>query len=165
MKKRGFTLLFAVLIISVALSLSLGATNLVITQLAISRDTRESLEALYSANAGAECALFWDVQYKFDGPGQVSAFDPLNSGATEIECNGQNFFVGGPPSCIGAGCIDGTSVFELEFNGRCAQVTVDKWRSVGETRVVSRGRNHGCPFSTVTPDSFERILRATYGIN
>lgn len=163
MKKNGFTLIFAVLIISVALSLSLGATNLVITQLTISRDIRESLEAFYAANAGAECALFWDIQFKFDGPNEVSAFDPLNLTTTEIECNGQNFFVGGPPSCS-LGCVDGTSVFEFTVNNHCVQVTVDKLRSISETRVVSRGRNHDCPFSPAPSGSFERILQATYGI-
>lgn len=165
---KGFTLLFAVLIISVALSLSLGATNLVITQLTISRDIRESLEAFYAANAGAECALFWDIQFKFDGPNEVSAFDPLNPIATEIECNGQSFFVGGPDSCDedpNPDCTDGISVVDdLEINGRCVQVTVEKFRSVGETNIISRGRNHDCPFSNVLPGSFERILQATYGI-
>lgn len=178
MKKNGFTLLFAVLIISITLSLSLGATNLVISQLTISRDTRESLEAFYTANAGAECALFWDIQYKFDGPDKVSAFDPLNPAATEIECNDSDpenphFFVGGPPSCIdcvdsscvASACVDGRTIFEFEANNRCVQVTVEKLRSVGETRVVSRGRNHDCPFSTTLAGSFERILRATYGIS
>lgn len=169
---KGFTLLFAVLIISITLSLSLGATNLIITQLTISRDTRESLEALYSANAGTECALFWDVQYKFDGPDKVSAFDPLNPAETEIECNSQTYFVGGgasPPGfvCVSSDnpCTDGTSVFEFSVNNRCVEVTVDKWRSVSETRIVSRGRNHSCPFSTIPPGSFERIVRVTYGLS
>ena len=168
MEQKGFTLLFAVLIISVALSLSLGGTNLVISQLTISRDSRESLEALYAANAGVECAFYWDIQYKFDGPDQVSAFDPLNSAETEIECNGQdNIFMGGPDSCDNdpnPDCVDGTSIFELDINNHCVEVTVDKWRSVNETRIVSRGRNQPCPFSAVTPDSFERIVRAVYGL-
>ena len=169
--KKGFTLLFAVLIISVALSLSLGASNLVISQLTISRDFRESAEALYAANAGAECALYWDVQYKFDGPNETSAFDPLNPTTTEIECNDSanpHFFVGGPDSCDNdpnPSCVDGSSTFELEIENRCVQITVDKLRSVGQTRIVSRGRNQPCPFSMVSAGSFERMVRVIYGIS
>ena len=159
MKKNGFTLLFAILVISVALSISLGATTLVVSQLGISRDTRNSLEAFYAASAGEECALYWDVQYKFDlNPPGVSAFDPANPATTQIECNNLNRNVGGPP----AAASSGTSVFEFDLNNKCVQVTVEK--TVSHTTITSRGRNTPCPFSSVPPGTFERIVQTDYGL-
>ena len=170
MKKHGFTLLLAVLVISVALSVSLGASTLVISQLAISRDARESLEAFYAANAGIECALYWDIQYKFDeNPPGVSAFDPLNVSTTEIECNdadNPHFFVGGPAvTCVSndVPCTDGRTVISnFIVDNQCVEITVEKFRSIGETHIISKGRNKPCPFIPAEPGNFERVVRVTY---
>ncbi len=60
-KKKGVTLLLAVLVSSLLLSIGLAIFNITIKELLISGSGRESQFAFYAADTGAECALYWDV--------------------------------------------------------------------------------------------------------
>ena len=65
---KGVTLLFALLVINVALSVSLGVSNLVLGELQLSAAGRDSQIAFYAADAAVECALYWElVQAAFVG--------------------------------------------------------------------------------------------------
>lgn len=117
----GFTLLLSLLIASIVLSISLGVFGIVVREISLSTSARESRLAFYGANAGVECALYWDfVQNAFatNTPGGVS---------NTIECNGVSFVVGGWGSCVPSACSssnddkNGKGVFQLPLdNGSCA---------------------------------------------
>jgi hypothetical protein len=61
--KQGFTLLYSVLISSLLLSLGLAVFNIIIKELVISSTIRDSQIAFSAADAGAECALYWDLNH------------------------------------------------------------------------------------------------------
>ncbi|MES2213566.1 MAG: DUF2341 domain-containing protein [Patescibacteria group bacterium] len=87
-KQKGFTLLVAIVTTSLLLLVSFAVVNVSLKQLILTYSGQESQYALYNAESGLECALYWDVS---NGP--VSAF--FGSSPTDIQCNGQLNTVGG----------------------------------------------------------------------
>lgn len=61
--RRGFTLFYAVLMSSLLLALGLAIFNITYKELILSAGARESAVAFYAADAGLECALFWDRKH------------------------------------------------------------------------------------------------------
>ncbi len=59
----GFTLFYAVLVSSLLLALGLAIFNITYKELILSSGARESATAFYAADAGLECALFWDRKH------------------------------------------------------------------------------------------------------
>lgn len=69
-KNKGFTIFFATLVASLALAIGLGIYDVVVRQLSLSTTVSQSQYAIYAADSGAECALYWDAKYN----GSSSAF-------------------------------------------------------------------------------------------
>lgn len=63
MKKNGFTIFFAVLVASLALAVGLAIYDLLLRELSLSQTATQSQFAIYAADTGAECALYWDQKY------------------------------------------------------------------------------------------------------
>ncbi len=166
----GFTLLLAVLISSVLLTLGLAIFSITIRQLLLSTTARDSQFAFYAADAGAECALYWDLQH--------SAFSTTTS--SNINCNydgsntsNQNMPVGGNSQVGGSGW-DKPSTFALTFfpDSYCAVVSVTKHNAgtqaspIIQTTIDSRGYNFGTKSSTTCssadPRRLERAVRVIY---
>lgn len=61
-RKRGFTLVFAVLVSALILAVGISIVNIALKQVLFSGIGRESQFAYYAADAGVECALFWDFR-------------------------------------------------------------------------------------------------------
>lgn len=80
LKSRGVTLYIAIAIMSVLLLVSFAAVNIAIKSSLFSSMGRESQMALFAADAGAECAMYWDIVYdKFATStpgGSITCFDP-----------------------------------------------------------------------------------------
>ncbi|MBI5004629.1 MAG: hypothetical protein HZC04_00370 [Candidatus Lloydbacteria bacterium] len=139
-RRAGFVLLYAVLVASIALSVGLSIYSIALKELRISSSSRDSQLAFYAADAGTECALYWDVQER--------AFSTSTQNA--ITCAGSSMTVGG-------GVISDFSLPALP-NGACASVNVNKSSPV-QTVVTSRGYNT-CNLGD--PRRVERALRVTY---
>ncbi len=143
----GFTLLFSLLILTIILSASLSIYNIVVRQLKISQVSRESSRAFYAADAGLECALYWDFKQKvFDAP------------TYNIDCLGQNKI---KSMTLPASTTD----FYLTFtNGSCANVIVNKGDPVLNTIITSYGYNVGDAVSCAPSNRLqvERALQASY---
>lgn len=136
--KNGFSLLLTVLIISIVLSVGLSAGSIVINQIKLSGTGRDSQIAFYAADAGIECALYWDIK--------EDAFAPTKT--SSITCAGNSFTVGGP---------SGQSNFTLNFdNGSCADVSVKK---NSEVVIIESLAKNQCP---PTERSVERGIEVTY---
>lgn len=135
--KKGITLLLAVFVSSLTLTLGLGIFTLLFSEIEFSGTAKESLLAFYSADAGIECVLFWDIQR--------NAF--ATSSTSLITCDGDSFTVGG---------LSGFSRFTIPFDdGSCATVEVTK----GATTIIeSQGKNI-CADSSKT---VQRGLRVNY---
>ncbi|MEK9166539.1 MAG: hypothetical protein AAB846_02280, partial [Patescibacteria group bacterium] len=70
--QKGFTLLYAVMVSSIALTIGLSAFSLVYGGLALSGNARDSITALYAADAGVECGIYWDYNYDPANPSEAA---------------------------------------------------------------------------------------------
>src|SRR3989338_11276353 len=83
---NGFSLIFALLIVSIVASVSLSVFEIFFTELMIGGSIRESQRAFYAADTGAECVLYWDLK----------DFPPLSTTTSKsIICNNETRSVGG----------------------------------------------------------------------
>jgi Tfp pilus assembly protein PilX len=86
-KQKGFVLLFSVLVSSLVLSVGISIISIALKQVVLSGSGRDSQFAFYTANTGAECALYWDLS------GDITnkpVFATSNQGVTfdvaEVKC-------------------------------------------------------------------------------
>mgnify|MGYP000173603173 CR=1 FL=1 len=187
--KRGFTLLFAILVAVMVLAVGASIINISLKQVILSGSGRESQFAFYAANTGMECALFWDLngtildedgqaEYVFPPPGSES----FRSDTENFECARTNIVNGDPTNPF---TQDGwristtnndqkvTTVFRIEVSNNvpnvenieyCAEVTVEKEYidDAGsiQTTITSQGLNTCDPENN--PRAVQRGLELQY---
>lgn len=140
--KRGVVILYAVLLVSVVLTISLGVFNITYRQLVLSSLTRESEVAFSVADTARNCAMYWDSSerefsrrpfwyYKYDsGTGSTV----LTSQVPVQPANCANLPLNVTSN---SGPITNTSAFQLKFEipdpndstknrPVCAKVLVEK---------------------------------------
>jgi Tfp pilus assembly protein PilX len=175
-KEKGFALLFAVLVSSVLLSIGISIFNLTLKELILSSSGRESQFAFYSADTGAECALYWDFKSTTNVMFATSTYSQTNNWR-DASIDSEN------PTCVSVALasdfknpIQGTQTsaqtrFSLtipntDYLGNsapyCAIVTVTKSETGGiiGTTIDSRGYNTACDSTDV--NRVERALRVAY---
>ena len=152
--RRGFTLLFSVLIGSLLFSLGATIAHLSTRGIALSAAGKESEAAFFAADTGIECALYWDLRVGNTFPNSTEApRDPDG----RIKCNGnENITLTFSPVTASAA----TTKFQLPLSYGCAYVTVEKTASPERVVIESRGRNE-CG-TGVNPARVERALRVRY---
>lgn len=122
---RGFTLLIALIVTSVLVSIGLALVDVAYKQVVLSSTAKNSQIAFYNADSALECGLYYDQ--RFNGFSQAVA-------TTSIRCNGQVVSVTG----VNAGQLR-TSTFSIPCSpASSAQVTVIK-NTTGETAIYSNG--------------------------
>ena len=140
--KKGFVLLFSVLVSSLLLSIGLAIFNITIKELVLVGSARESQFAIYAADTGADCALYWDIKQ-----GPISEVTPM-----AIQCHGQSMTVGG----TGLG-VPSIFSFNLPPESSCVVVAVTKsLNPSGSTRTVIESRG----YNTCDVNNPRRIERA-----
>ena len=151
----GFTLLIAILVIGIVLAIGLSILNITLKEYILSGIARESAIALNAADAGMECALYWDRSSNGD------KFD-VGAPALSITCMGKTIAVGGGASGT-AQTLNETSAVGITWGAPavCAMVSVTKYdartaevpipddiepcrRGYICTRVISLGYNKAC---------------------
>lgn len=147
---RGFTLLIAVVLSSVIVSVSLALIDITYKQVTLASAATQSQYAFYNADTALECGLYWDQK--------ANAFDysaPL--AASSITCAEL------PIQDYSASQSGG--VLSISFTLPCAgagskgNVTVTK-TSTGATSIFANGYNT-CEVND--PRRIERGIKATYG--
>lgn len=168
--QKGSALFFAVLLGSIVLSLGLLISSVSFKEFQFSFFGKESQTALYAADTGLECAIYWDT-YAYS---PTSAF-PDNSAALPaqtISCLGSGSFT---PTVTSANASSATTEFYLKFssnnNDPCVHVTVIK-TLVGpniRTTIESRGVDESdkgasdCHAASGQLRRVERAIRVRYG--
>ena len=108
-KNRGFTLLFAMLILSIVLSITSSIMGIMVKELKLSGLGRESQYAYYAAESGAECALYWVALGTITGSNSAS----ISCGGETIAVTNSNPFeivMGGYIGCASVRIIPGSPV-------------------------------------------------------
>ena len=87
----GFVMLFAVTLSAILLSIALGVTNIAFKELRFSTNARDTNDAFFAADTGAEYALFEDIKNSsyqvFPGVRTKYSPSPINNlGGTNVSC-------------------------------------------------------------------------------
>ncbi len=144
-KDSGFVILFAVILVSIILSVSIGLSDIVFKELSFGTQAHNTGEAFLAADTGAECALL----YEFKGSFMTSTGDNIYGYPTTddepltIECAGSNIALnldeGGTYSATGPWVF---YLPNLGSSGKaCAKVQVTK--SGPSTNIISKGYSRG----------------------
>lgn len=148
LKKRGVVLLIAILISSVALAVGVGVYTRTYKELLLSSFWKQSQVAFGAADAGLECALYWDTRSTIP-PGQAACF-------------------GSPvPWVLGGSWSFTQNVYSTDPRHGCAIVTITK-DPLGplanpprpSTIIESRGQSDDC--LSTNPRRVERAVRLEY---
>jgi len=149
--KRGFVVLFTVLISVIILVMALGIFNIALKETELTISAKESNFAFYAADAGSECALYYDLK--------EGAFLPLSTIVPQCRNGEVDSYDAITPTLF---------TFEFDVSERgCAKVEVNKNFVIGGTsytRIISQGYNIDCPRLDTydTNRIVERLLEVTY---
>lgn len=161
---RGFTIFFAMLVGALALSVGAAIYDLTVRELDLSQTATQSQYAIYAADTGAECALYWDLKCTLGSCFAGSAFATSSQTTVPgsgVVCNGvdiaSNWQVA--PTASAA-----TTTFTVTFLPQpyCVSVTVAKSGSPSITTIVAHGYNTSCPPATPATVRLERALQVDY---
>lgn len=167
----GFTILFASLVSSLLLAVGLVIFDITYKQAVFSAVVRDSNFAIYAADTGLECALYWDLRYTGSGnfgSGSVFATSSISTPPSSgVICNTQDIAAAGvtagtwPTSTTATAA---TTTFTMSFSPQayCAVVTVGKSAGAGtavNTSVTSAGFN---TCAAGAANRIERTLQANY---
>jgi hypothetical protein len=148
-KNRAFVILFAVTLSAILLSIALGVANIALKEIKFGTSAKDTNEAFFAADSGAECAVFND---KSTGNSFTSG------GLGNIQCLGSTVRLTGAYP-VWSFILSGLG---SQAQG-CAKVTVDKSKAL--VVVVSKGYNNGgdVPEScTQGSNSIERQIELKY---
>lgn len=136
---------------ALALGIGLAIYDLTVRELDLSATATQSQYAIYAADSGAECALYWDSKY--GGSGTAFGTSSAGTWGTNVICNGQ---VISSSWIITSSAAAATTTFTLTFapQPQCAAVTVAKSGDPAETTISSHGYN------TCAPAGATRLERA-----
>ncbi len=150
-KNRGFTLLYAVMISSIILAITLGVMSIALKEINFGGSAKDTNDAFFAADTGAECALYYDKENPAD-----NAF----TGTATMNCSGS------PITLSGVSPLWSFVVPGLGTNGQnCAKVVVDK-SDFPTTVVTSKGYNIGdASCASSSTNRVERELQVTYVSN
>jgi hypothetical protein len=165
--ERGISLFVAVIVMSILLFISFAAVNISIKGNLFATSGRDSQYAFYAADAGIECAVYWDS--KSDKFATSTPGSPISCVGLNIAGDGSvgSDSISGTSTITrigGGGNANPTSVFGFTLNqgsnpvSSCAIVTVTK-NTNGTTYVKSRGYN---TCDTSNPRRLERGIEMTY---
>ena len=154
----GYALLLSVVVSGLILAIGLGLLSIIEKALTLSSAGRESQIAFYAADAGSECALFWDRKHE----GRLSSVFATSTSSVPpvsgIFCAGTDIASTWIILDVTANSANTSFDITLE-NGACVTVVVQKTNSGRKTLVESRGHN-SC--SLTFPRRIERAIRASY---
>lgn len=161
-QQPGFTILFAVIVSALVLSIGLSIANITLKQIKISSLGRESQIAFYGADSGSECVLYYDL---VEGAFATSSSANIAALPGIISCFGEDatvVFDPNDPSQANAYAATSTVVFS-GTSGMCAKVQIGKHDTDAdgfsdETVILSRGYN----VCTNNGRQLERGIRIRY---
>ncbi len=164
---------FGVLIAGLALAIGIAIYDLVVRELALSQISTQSQLAVFAADTGADCALYWDAKYTgpkpfFPAPWIVGWVAPSGSAYT---CNQQNIATQLVAANIVQNATDATTTFRMSMSptsveaAPCTVVSVHKYTDSGSgtpirrTTISADGYN---TCNTLAPNRLQRSLIVFY---
>ncbi len=166
---RGFTIFFAMLVGGLALSIGIAIYDLTVRELDLSGTATQSQYAIYAADTGAECALYWDLKCTLADCTSRGAANSAFATSSQsvippsgVTCNGVD--IRAAPWTVDSILTAATTTFTVTFlpQAYCASVTVAKTNIPTKTVITSKGYNTACPPTVAGSTRLERVLQVSY---
>lgn len=167
MMNKGYTLLFAVLVSSIVLSIGISILTISKKEVLLASSARDSMLAFYSADSGMECVRYWDVRGTISSSTASAPQSCADTADLQLDSAGFHEYT--------SKVWTASSSLKLGNSGQCAVVTVQKTygadaalgRQTIKTTIDSRGYNIGwdnatSKCNTPSPRRVERGLRLVY---
>ncbi|HEU0085763.1 MAG TPA: hypothetical protein VFQ59_02285 [Candidatus Paceibacterota bacterium] len=154
--QSGFVLLFTTLLVSVILAVTIGTANIAYKEILFGTSAKDTNDAFFAADSGAECVLYHD---RVNG----EVFPAGGEGKGPIVCNAESIQIS--EDVISTNLIQWTfRVPGLGGDGAgCASVSITKDSDEREVVVVSKGYNRASLINSYTCEGpVERELELTY---
>ena len=150
-KDTGFVILFAVTLSAILLSIALTVANVALKEIKFGTSDKDTNEAFFAADTGAECAFFHDKSTS-------NSFVP-SGGTGSIQCLDNTIILSasGSPPTLWSFTISGLGSQEQG----CAKVTVDKTFPL-LTKITSNGYNNGGSSCVQASNTVERQIELNY---
>jgi hypothetical protein len=129
---KGFTIFFAMLVGGLALSVGVAIYDLTVREIDLSSAATQSQYAIYAADTGIECALYWDAKATpINGTPSIFGTSSAATWGTSATCNGQNIVANGtqpsafadPPTGWTAWCANNSDPANCPSNASAATTT------------------------------------------
>ncbi len=146
---RGVALLITILASSMLLLVGTAMATVVLKEALLAETSAESLRAIYAADAGADCILYWDIPR--------NALDPYV--ASSVSCFGVTHSFPATVSGLWTSMSAAAWQFAFHIGEYCVDVTVRKSGVPTSTIVQSRGVS---TCDTNHPRRVERAIELTY---
>lgn len=154
--QRGFTLLMAVILASVLLTVGLALADIAYKQVVLASSGRQSQFAFYAADSATECALYWDQKFNAFAHGK-----PVR----QINCDGAAI----TPTITGTGDTKVTTFSLACVEGTTATVVVYKTDPNLPNETCGGGDSKTCIYAdgyntcdTGDPRRIERSLKTFF---
>lgn len=173
-KQKGITLVIAITVMTLLLSISFSISNIVLRQIKITNINNASKPAFFVADSGIECAFYYDTASTTDSSGVNINADFATAIFGQSDKSVANALVrcgNNPPMGLHKDITNPNSIvttFDINYENMCAKVEVT--RTEVDTKITSRGYNtganadsSGCDLSDVDKRRLvERGLTITY---
>jgi Tfp pilus assembly protein PilX len=155
--QRGFTLLIAIILSTVALVVGLALADVAYKQVVLSSTARNSQVAFYRADSAMECALYYDQQFAAFSVGSTFNQATMSCGGTP------------PINYVETALSDGgvKTIFDVPCATGDRSATVTIYKQTSGTCTASGAKN--CFYATgfnscfnSAPNRFERGVKAFY---
>lgn len=145
---QGFALFYAVVVVAIVSSLGSVLSGLIVREASLSATSRQSSLAYYSADAGIECAQYWDIKEDHFPRGGASDEGDINcAGDSNIEIDATTNSSG-----------DEEYTFLINTSDICADVTVTKSEPGRRVTTIESIGSDRCGTDT----RVQRALRNSY---
>lgn len=173
--QKGFVILFAVIITSIVLLVSIGISGVIYKETLLSSSSRDGGYAFFAADSGLECALFWDSLGIFDSPVIFDEFTS-NNRSSIITCSADIPSNVAPLNAGGELIVaqDTPEIYTFLYNSldntSCAKVTINKAypnlaTGTTQTKIDSLGYNIRCElFTAVGGFPISRVVERAVGV-
>lgn len=173
-EKKGFTLLFAVLVSTLVLAVGASIISMALRQVILSGVGRDSQFAFYASNTGIECALYWDLNSSFSF---ATSTDTPPSNGTNIICADYSTPTQVTENSSDVNNFFATTKFTIEFDDvginaevndfnppYCVDVFVTKFATTtnGRSRIATDILARGYNTCEDSPRRIERGLELSY---
>ncbi len=174
--KKGFVVLFAVILVSIILTISLSLFNITFKQLYLSSVVKESQHAFYFADSAARCARYWGAFYNsscfydtnpancgpFGFPSIDSNGNPIfhQPSLNTVNCFGGDLDLTVSPqqtrTCDLNSCSTSFKVSLTDSDGRSSCVDMTVLANINNTKIQADGYNN----ANCTSASGRTVLRS-----